>query len=168
MFMRQFITTIFLLLAVTLMADTPKYLTIYSGGGNHSYLISNIRKITFGGQTVNNLEVHSKNTAIVASYPYSAFERAVFEVSPSGSGVESVTEDIDISIEYNTASHGIIISSQEEITSVVVYNFNGVVVDMLSPMSCEAAITLAEHLPGLYIVKAVTTSAIQTQKILKH
>ena len=165
--MRKFITLILLSVAIVAMADTPKYLTLHAGGKVESYSISNIRKITFGKQTANNLEVYQKSKTTVDNYPYSTFEKGIFEVEPSG--VEGVMADNnDLSVAYNSGSQEIMVSSSQEITAIVVCNLNGMVVEMLTPMTTEATVSLADYASGMYVVKAVTATATQTQKIVKH
>ena len=164
--MRRIVTPILMLVAIVVMADTPKYLTLHGGGKVESYSISNIRKITFGKQTANNLEVYLKSKTTVDNYPYSTFEKGVFEVEPSG--VEGVLVDNNnLSITYNVASQEIMVSSSQEITAIVVCNLNGVVVEMSSPKTTEAVVSLADCALGMYVVKAVTATATQTQKIIK-
>ena len=165
--MRKFITLILLSVAIVAMADTPKYLTLHAGGKVESYSISNIRKITFGKQTANNLEVYQKSKTTVDNYPYSTFEKGIFEVEPSG--VEGVMADNnELSVAYNSGSQEIMVSSSQEITAIVVCNLNGMVVEMLTPMTTEATVSLADCASGMYVVKAVTATATQTQKIVKH
>ena len=165
--MRKLITTVLMLFAIVAMADTPKYLTLHGGGKVKSYAISDVRKITFGKQTTNALEVHIKGKTAIDNYPYSTFEKGVFEVEPSG--VEGVLVDNNnLSITYNVASQEIMVSSSQEITAIVVCNLNGVVVEMSSPMTTEATVSLADYASGMYVVKAVTATATQTQKIVKH
>ena len=165
--MRKLITPIMMLVAIVVMADTPKYLTLHAGGKVESYSISNIRKITFGKQTANNLEVYQKSKTTVDNYPYSTFEKGIFEVEPSG--VEGVMADNnDLSVAYNSGSQEIMVSSSQEITAIVVCNLNGMVVEMLTPMTTEATVSLADYASGMYVVKAVTAPATQTQKIVKR
>ena len=165
--MRRIVTPILMLVAIVAMADTPKYLTLHAGGKVESYSISNIRKITFGKQTANNLEVYQKSKTTVDNYPYSTFEKGIFEVEPSG--VEGVMADNnDLSVAYNSGSQEIMVSSSQEITAIVVCNLNGMVVEMLTPMTTEATVSLADYASGMYVVKAVTATATQTQKIIKH
>lgn len=165
--MRRIVTPILMLVAIVAMADTPKYLTLHAGGKVESYSISNIRKITFGKQTANNLEVYQKSKTTVDNYPYSTFEKGIFEVEPSG--VEGVMADNnDLSVAYNSGSQEIMVSSSQEITAIVVCNLNGMVVEMLTPMTTEATVSLADYASGMYVVKAVTATATQTQKIVKH
>ena len=155
-----------MLVAIVVMADTPKYLTLHAGGKVESYSISNIRKITFGKQTANNLEVYQKSKTTVDNYPYSTFEKGIFEVEPSG--VEGVMADNnELSVAYNSGSQEIMVSSSQEITAIVVCNLNGMVVEMLTPMTTEATVSLADYASGMYVVKAVTATATQTQKIVK-
>lgn len=162
--MRRIIAPILMLVAIVAMADTPKYLTLYAGGKVKSYSISDIRKITFGEQTAKNLELHLKGTSVTDNYPYSTFEKGVFEFEPSG--VESVLADNDnLSVVYNAGSQEIIVSSLQEITSVVVYNLNGLVVEKSSPMTTEAVVSFADYASGIYVVKAVTTAEAKTVKI---
>lgn len=164
--MRKLITPILMLVAIVAMADTPRYLTLHAGGKVESYSISNIRKITFGKQTANNLEVYQKSKTTVDNYPYSTFEKGIFEVEPSG--VEGVMADNnELSVAYNSGSQEITVSSSQEITTIVVCNLNGMVVEMLTPMTTEATVSLADYASGMYVVKAVTTTATQTQKIIK-
>ena len=167
--MRKLITPILMLVAIVAMADTPRYLTLHAGGKVESYSISNIRKITFGKQTANNLEVYQKSKTTVDNYPYSTFEKGIFEVEPSEpSGVEGVMADNnELSVAYNSGSQEITVSSSQEITTIVVCNLNGMVVEMLTPMTTEATVSLADYASGMYVVKAVTTTATQTQKIIK-
>ena len=165
--MRRIVTPIMMLVAIVVMADTPKYLTLHAGGKVESYSISNIRKITFGKQTANNLEVYQKSKTTVDNYPYSTFEKGIFEVEPSG--VEGVMADNnELSVAYNSGSQEIMVSSSQEITAIVVCNLNGMVVEMLSPMTTDATVSLADYASGMYVVKAVTATATQTQKIVKH
>lgn len=164
--MRRIVTPIMMLVAIVVMADTPKYLTLHAGGKVESYSISNIRKITFGKQTANNLEVYQKSKTTVDNYPYSTFEKGIFEVEPSG--VEGVMADNnELSVAYNSGSQEIMVSSSQEITAIVVCNLNGMVVEMLTPMTTEATVSLADYASGMYVVKAVTATATQTQKIVK-
>lgn len=165
--MRRIVTPIMMLVAIVVMADTPKYLTLHAGGKVESYSISNIRKITFGKQTANNLEVYQKTKTTVDNYPYSTFEKGIFEVEPSVvAGVLTDNND-DLSVVYNSGSQEITVSSSQEITTIVVCNLNGMVVEMLTPMTTEATVSLADYASGMYVVKAVTTTATQTQKIIK-
>ena len=165
--MRRIVTPIMMLVAIVVMADTPKYLTLHAGGKVESYSISNIRKITFGKQTANNLEVYQKSKTTVDNYPYSTFEKGIFEVEPSG--VEGVMADNnDLSVAYNSGTQEIMVSSSQEITAIVVCNLNGMVVEMLTPMTTDAIVSLADYASGMYVVKAVTATATQTQKIVKH
>ncbi|MBR3831025.1 MAG: T9SS type A sorting domain-containing protein, partial [Muribaculaceae bacterium] len=114
----------------------------------------------------NNLEVYQKSKTTVDNYPYSTFEKGVFEVEPSG--VEGVMADNnELSVAYNSGSQEITVSSSQEITTIVVCNLNGMVVEMLTPMTTEATVSLADYASGMYVVKAVTTTATQTQKIIK-
>ena len=164
--MKKLITLFLLSVAIVAMADTPKYLTLHGGEKVKSYSISDIRKITFGKQTANNLEVYQKSKTTVDNYPYSTFEKGVFEVEPSG--VEGVMADNnDLSVAYNSGTQEIKVSSTQEITAVVVCNLNGMVVEMSSPMTTEATVSLSDYASGIYVVKAVTASATQTQKIIK-
>ena len=165
--MRKLITPILMLVAIAAMADTPKYLTLHAGGKATSYAISDIRKITFGKQTANSLEVYQKGKTAIDSYAYSTLTKGVFEVEPSG--VEGVLADNDaLSIVYNAGLQEITVSSSHEITAIVVCNLNGMVVEMSSPMATEATISLADYPSGMYVVKAVTATTTQTQKIVKH
>ena len=164
--MRKLITPILMLVAIVAMADTPKYLTLHGGGKVKSYSISDIRKITFGKQTANNLEVYQKSKTTVDNYPYSTFEKGIFEVEPSG--VEDVLAENDaLSIAYNAASQEITVSSSQEITAIVVCNLNGMVVEMSSPMTTEATVSLADYASGMYVVKAITATEAKTVKIIK-
>ncbi len=164
--MRKLITSILMLVAIVAIADTPKYLTFYGGGKVESYSISDIRKITFGKQTANNLEVYLKSKSTVDNYPYSTFEKGIFEVEPSG--VEDVlAENDDLSIAYNVGSQEITVSSSREITAVVVCNLNGVVVEMLSPMTTETTFSLADYASGMYVVKTITATNAKMAKIIK-
>ena len=168
--MRNIITSIFMLVAIMAIADTPKYLTLYGGGKVESYSISDIDKITFGKQTAENLEVYLKSKTTVDSYPYSTFEKGIFEVEPSGepSGVESVlTDNDDLIIAYNAGVQEIMVTSSQEITAIVVCNLNGVVVEMMSPMTTETTISLADYASGMYVVKAVTAVTATAVKIIK-
>lgn len=145
-----------MLVVIVAVAETPKYLTLHGGGKVESYSISDIRKITFGKQTADNLEVYLKSRTTVNNYPYSTFEKGIFEVEPSGvlSGVESVLADNDnLTIVYNAGVQEITVSSSQEITAIVVCNLNGVVVEMMSPMTTETTISLADKSQGMYIVK---------------
>lgn len=165
--MRKLITPILMLVAIVAMADTPKYLTLHAGGKATSYAISDIRKITFGKQTANSVEVYQKGKTAIDSYAYSTLTKGVFEVEPSG--VEGVLADNDaLSIAYNAGLQEITVSSSHEITAIVVCNLNGMVVEMSSPMTTEATISLADYASGMYVVKAVTATTTQTQKIVKH
>lgn len=164
--MRKLITPILMFVAIAALADTPKYLTLHADGKATSYAISDIRKITFGKQIADNLEVYLKSKNTVDNYSYSTFEKGVFEVEPSG--VEGVLADnIDLSITYNAGLQEIMVSSSQEITAIVVCNLNGVVVEMSSPMTTEATVSLADYASGMYVVKAVTATTTQTQKIIK-
>lgn len=164
--MRKLITPILLLVAIVAMADTPKYLTLHGGGKVKSYAISDVRKITFGKQTANNLEVYLKSKTTVDNYPYSTFEKGVFEVEPSG--VEGVMADNnDLSVAYNSGTQEIMVSSSQEITAIVVCNLNGMVVEMLTPMTTDAIVSLADYASGMYVVKAITTTEAKTVKIIK-
>ena len=164
--MRKLITSILMLVAIVAMADTPKYLTLHGGGKVKSYSIGDIRKITFGKQTANNLEVYLKSNLTVDNYPYSTFEKGVFEVEPSG--VEDVLAENDaLSIAYNAASQEITVSSSQEITAIVVCNLNGVVIEMSSPMTTETIVSLADYASGMYVVKAITATEAKTVKIIK-
>ena len=164
--MRKLITPILMFVAIAALADTPKYLTLHADGKATSYAISDIRKITFGKQIADNLEVYLKSKNTVDNYSYSTFEKGVFEVEPSG--VEGVLADNDaLSITYNAGLQEIIVSSSQEITAIVVCNLNGMVVEMSSPMTTEATVSLADYASGMYVVKAVTATTTQTQKIIK-
>ena len=166
MIMRKLITPILLLVAIAAIADTPKYLTLHAEGKATSYAISDIRKITFGKQIANSLEVHIKGKTAIDNYPYSTFEKGVFEVEPSG--VEGVLVDNNnLSIIYNVASQEIMVSSSQEITAIVVCNLNGMVVEMLTPMTTDAIVSLADYASGMYVVKAITTTEAKTVKIIK-
>ena len=152
--------------AIAALADTPKYLTLHADGKATSYAISDIRKITFGKQIADNLEVYLKSKNTVDNYSYSTFEKGVFEVEPSG--VEGVLADNDaLSRTYKAGSQEITVSSSQEITAIVVCNLNGMVVEMSSPMTTEATVSLADYASGMYVVKAITATATQTQKIIK-
>ena len=164
--MRKLITSILMLVVIVAVAETPKYLTLHGGGKVKSYAISDIRKITFGKQTANNLEVYLKSKTTVDNYPYSTFEKGIFEVEPSG--VESVlTDSNELSIVYNNGSQEITVSSLQEITAIVVCNLNGVVIEMSSPMTTETIVSLADYASGIYVVKAVTATEAKTVKIIK-
>ena len=78
--MKKLITLFLLSVAIVAVAETPKYLTLHGGGKVKSYSIGDIRKITFGKQTANNLEVYLKSNPTVDNYPYSTFEKGVFEI----------------------------------------------------------------------------------------
>ena len=164
--MRKLITPILMFVAIAALADTPKYLTLHADGKATSYAISDIRKITFGKQIADNLEVYLKSKNTVDNYSYSTFEKGVFEVETSG--VEGVLADNDaLSITYKAGSQEITVSSSQEITAIVVCNLNGMVVEMSSPMTTEAVVSLADYASGMYVVKAITATATQTQKIIK-
>ena len=164
--MKKLITLFLLSVAIVAMADTPKYLTLHGGGKVKSYSIGDIRKITFGKQTANNLGVYLKSKNTVDNYPYSTFEKGVFEVEPSG--VEGVlTDNDDLSIVYNAGLQEITVSSSQEITAIVVCNLNGMVVEMSSPMTTEATVSLADYASGMYVVKAITATEAKTVKIIK-
>lgn len=164
--MRKLISPILMFVAIAALADTPKYLTLHADGKATSYAISDIRKITFGKQIADNLEVYLKSKNTVDNYFYSTFEKGVFEVEPSG--VEGVLADNDaLSIVYKAGSQEITVSSSQEITAIVVCNLNGVVVEMSSPMTTEAVVSLADYASGMYVVKAITATSTQTQKIIK-
>lgn len=164
--MRKLITPILMFVAIAALADTPKYLTLHADGKATSYAISDIRKITFGKQIADNLEVYLKSKNTVDNYSYSTFEKGVFEVEPSG--VEGVLVDNNnLSITYNAGLQEITVLSSQEITAIVVCNLNGMVVEMSSPMTTEATVSLADYASGMYVVKAVTATTTQTQKIIK-
>lgn len=165
--MKKLLTFVLLTGALAATADTPKYLTLHGNGEATSYSISDIRKITFGKQTANNLEVHLKSKSTVDKYPYSTLEKGTFEVESSG--IEDVLADNgDLSISYNMMTQEATITSSSEIISVIICNLDGVVIDMLSPATTNAAISLAEQSQGMYIVKAVTATDAKTVKIVKH
>ena len=164
--MRKLISPILMFVAIAALADTPKYLTLHADGKAPSYAISDIRKITFGKQIADNLEVYLKSKNTVDNYSYSTFEKGVFEVEPSG--VEGVLADNDaLSITYKAGSQEITVSSSQEITAIVVCNLNGMVVEMSSPMTTEAVVSLADYASGMYVVKAITTTEAKTVKIIK-
>lgn len=165
--MRKIITLVLLSIAIIATADSPKFLTLHADGDAKSYAISDIRKITFSKQNANSLEVYLKGESSIDSYSYSTLEKGVFEVESSG--VESVILDAnDLSITYNANSDEIQVVSSHDIATVMVYNLNGVAVKMLYPMTTEAVVSLADYASGIYIVKVVTASTSQTQKIVKH
>jgi hypothetical protein len=162
--MKKRIIPILMLIEFVSQAETPKYLTLHSEGNTTSYAISNICKITFGKQTAN---IYQKGNTKIDSYAYSILTKGVFEVEPSG--VEGVLVDNkDLSITYNVGLQEIIVSSSQEITTIEVCNLNGMVVEMSSPMTPETVVSLADCASGMYVVKAVTATATQTQKIVKH
>ena len=166
--MRKLFTLIAFLMALSVAADTPKYLTIKAGSQLKSYSISDIRKITFGKQTADAVEVHPKSSK-VDTYSYSIFEKGVFEVTPSESGVESVSiVNSDISILYKSDANQVEISSSQEIVSVQIYSINGRLVTNITPMYNETTVSLAEYAAGVYVVKAMTSSSSQIQKVVKR
>lgn len=164
--MRKLISPILMFVAIAALADTPKYLTLHADGKATSYAISDIRKITFGKQIADNLEVYLKSKNTVDNYSYSTFEKGVFEVELSG--VEGVLADNDaLSITYKAGSQEITVSSSQEITAIVVCNLNGMIVEMSSPMTTEAVVSLADYASGMYVVKAITATEAKTVKIIK-
>lgn len=167
MFMRKIVTLVLLSIAIIATADSPKFLTLLADGDAKSYVISDIRKITFSKQSANSLEVYLKGESTIDTYSYSTLEKGVFEVESSG--VESVVVDAnELSITYNANSDEIQVVSSQDIATIMVYNLNGVAVKMLYPTSTEAVVPLADYSSGMYIVKVVTATTTQTQKIVKH
>lgn len=162
--MRKIFTSIFMFVALVSQADTPKYLTLFTESNATSYAISNIRKITFGKQIAN---VYQKGSTKINSYSYSILTKGVFEVEPTG--VEGVLVDNNgLSITYNSVSQEITVSSSQEITSIEVCNLNGVVMEMMSPMTIDATVSLVDYVSGIYIVRAETATATEIQKIVKR
>lgn len=162
--MKKIFTSIFMFVALVSQADTPKYLTLYTESNATSYAISNIRKITFGKQIAN---VYQKGSTKINSYSYSILTKGVFEVEPTG--VEGVLVDNNgLSITYNSVSQEITVSSSQEITSIEVCNLNGVEMEMMSPMTIDATVSLVDYVSGIYIVRAETATATEIQKIVKR
>ena len=166
--MRRAFTPALLLSMTTTFVATPQYLVVHTTDGNKPYSITNIQKVTFGGQSSNSFEIHQKGDISIDSYTFPETDDVTFEIDLT-SGLEKVlTSKNDLSISYNSAKQEISVSSSQEITTVVVCNLDGMVVKMLSPMTTEATISLVNYALGIYVVKAVTATATQTQKIVKH
>lgn len=167
MLMRKLITPILLLLTSVAIAVTPKYLIVHSNGQVKPYSISNIRKVTFSQQTSNSLEIHQKGVDNIDKYNYSNLENVIFDIDPTS--VENVQIDSkNLSISYNSNNQEVQITSTQEISIVIVCNTNGKIIEMATPFTNEAYVSMANYTPGIYIVKALSTTASNTQKIIKH
>ena len=168
--MRKLITPILLLLTSVAIAVTPTYLIVHSNGEIKPYSINNIRKVTFSQQTPNSLEIHQKGIENADIYDNSNLENVTFDIGHSGpSGVENVlTNSNYLSISYNSNNQEAKVTSTQEISTIMVCNTNGKIIEMITPLTNEACISLANYTPGLYIIKALSTTASSTQKIIKH
>ena len=163
--MRKIITPILLLLSSIAIAETPKYLIVHSNGQKKPYSINNIRKITFNQQTLNSLEIHQKDNNNVDNY--SNLEDATFDIDPTG--VEKVlTNCNDLSIIYDQINQDIKITSTKEISMIIVCNANGKIIELTAPYTNEAHISMTNYASGLYIIKALTATNSNTQKIIKY
>ena len=80
--------------------------------------------------------------------------------------VTSVDEIEHSNITISNNDKAISIVSPESIAKVFVYAMNGVIVNNVSPSSTTAAIPTANLAPGAYVVKVVTNSKTQAQRIL--
>ncbi len=165
--MRKTFTSFLLLSMLSVSAATPKYFKVHkSDGSSQAHAISDIRKIVFGTGESGSLSIYSKNSSNVSNYPYHSLYCMTFE-EEAGIG-EVLSDATSLQVYYNSQSKTVEVTSTAKIEHVVVYDIQGRVVATISPASERVSMSLAEAMPGLYIVKAVTANSSITEKIVKQ
>ena len=162
--MRKYIILVLLLLALPVVATTPKYLTVHTTGGSLSYKISDIRKVIFEPTSEGNLEIHQKQVSTVAKYPYSALEWLTYDEE---AGISDIFES-EGKIEITMITDIVKVSSTRPIQQVQVYDMNGKLLYNSTPGSEEECVSLNGYPKGLYVIKAVTAEMTKTEKIVKN
>lgn len=162
--MNRHITPLIFVLSIFAAAESPQYLTIYNNGNAVSYHISNIRKITLNSERLNFLDVCKTDSTIDS---YSSFDKGIFEFEPSN--LEEVFRDSnDFTIAFDQEKQLISVSCQQKIIAISVCYYNGITIDCVTPMSCNASISTTDYSPGLYVISALSSSMTKTLKIYKQ
>ena len=166
--MRKIFTSFMLLSAMLVSASTPRYFTIRNTDGSaHSHAISEIRKVVFGTGQSGNLAVYGKNKSTVSQYPYQTLDCLTFDENEAGI-IDVFTDENTLKVSYDPQSQSVEVVASETIEMIQLYGINGNIITTLTPGNVNASLSLADVLPGLYIVKAVTDNHSVTEKIVKR
>jgi hypothetical protein len=151
--LKNIMMALLLTVSGTAMADDYAYLTIDQTGGETSFAVSNIAKITFDA---NNMVLHLTD-GTQTTLPLAQLSKMFF-ADKDATGIATIgTQQSGISIK-----DGVLRVSAEQGATVAIYDAGGRAVRMLKAGEKETEVNLNGMVKGVYIVKVGT----QTKKVM--
>jgi hypothetical protein len=144
-------------------AQRADYMYLHSpGGGEQSFLLNDVRKITFMEQSMQ-------------VYPFSGGSMSVFYdniakltfTQQEGNAIDAPLKE-DVNIYFNPAENRVVIKSPSPITAVHLYNLQGALLQRATPQSLSTEMSLSSCLPGIYIVQVSNGRGVNVRKIIKN
>lgn len=153
-----------LLLGATFQSHAQRadYMYLYSSGGEQSFSLDEIQKITF---TEQNMQVHLSSGSLT-SISYDHIARLTF--TPQAGSSMDVPVKEEVKIYYNPAGDRVVIESPLLITSVNLYNIQGVLLQQSAPQSLSVNMSLSTRPAGVYIVQVSNAQGVSVRKVIKN
>ena len=140
---------------------TGASLYVYAPGGQEkSFAINNIRKITFSGEAMNVYQV--SGNAVQMSY--TDISKLMFKPWSISNNANITIPGIKIYIVDET----LFIESPEEMISVILYNMQGYMLKKIMPGSLSANMSLQGMPAGVFLVRILSRSGVNTYKITHY
>jgi hypothetical protein len=149
-------------------AQSADHLYVYSPNEpSQSFALDDICKITFTEQDIQVIPIIGS----VASIFFDNIEKLTFtpqdddgtfissSVIPSSSGVK---------VYLDPANHNVVVESPVEITTVSIFNLQGLLIKTVAPQSVSASISLPACPSGVYIVRTNNAQGTSVKKIIKN
>jgi len=147
--------------AKTYAQETGAHLYIYAPNGQEKpFAINNIRKITFSGEAMNVYQVNGDAVQML----YNDIDMLMFKPWLISTIANITIPDIKVYINDGT----LFVESQEELISVALYNVQGNILQKIMPGSLSANMSLRGVPTGIYIVRILSRSGVNTYKITHY
>ena len=157
---------LFVLVFMCFLAGIPvgiyaqEYLYVYAPNGQeNSFAIDNIRKITFTGEAMSVLQTDGG----AVQMPYSDISLLTF-VPQIGSGTKEIKTNPGIKVYI--ADGTLFVESEEELTTISLYNMQGTLLQNTTPRSLTASLSLRNAPVGVYVVRILSRSGVSNYKII--
>lgn len=162
---RVMLSLVVLASSASLMATEVDYMNVYSisQASFQSIQLDNIDKITFSSAD----EVNIVMNGIETSMPIDDIEVITFGDTDITSIEEEFIDDSVIEIRYLSQAGELSISAPDAITTVQVYNMQGVQMMVQTPNATTASYNIAAYPAGIYLIAVQAGEAIKTAKIIK-
>jgi hypothetical protein len=144
-------------------AQRADYMYLHSpGGGEQSFLLDDVRKITLTEQS---MQVHPFSGASTSVF-YDNIAKLTF-TQQEGNAIDAPLKE-DVRVYFNPVEDRLIIESPSPIAAVNLYNMQGVLVQRTAPQSLSAGISLSSCPAGVYVVQVSNGQGIKVRKIIKN